>query len=134
MLKVRADGPALWRDLLAELDLIAKNLPERLSGSTAKIPTPSRGEECYEVHIDMYGVAPRLGCVRLWHVPGTDIIRGQRLVSGADAASDCTLRLCSIGGKLQLLAERRCEPMTPEAAAEYLLRPLLDFAMGGALA
>jgi hypothetical protein len=125
---VKAEGETFWSRVCDELKVVADNPPEPLQVRYHHAPSStSRHEDHCRIEIGYPCASPRFSYTDLWYVRGEDQIRYKPL-RGADSS----LRLCVVDG--DVCAVSGSEPMSAEAVAEFIARPLLEFAMPAALA
>lgn len=125
---VKAEGETFWWNVCDELKLLADNPPPRLQVRHHHGPSAtSRYEDHCRIEIGYSCASPRFSYTDLWYVRGDGQIR-YKPMRGADSS----LRLCVVDGKV--CAVGKSEPMSAEAVAEFIARPMLEYALPAALA
>lgn len=120
-MRVRAEGPAFWKALREELELIADNPPAGLWSkfSHSNFAT-SRHEDHCRVAVGCASVCPRLAHADLWFRPGDSKIRCLRTLDGAEFC----LALCVANDRICAATSAHPEPMDAEETARYIVQPM----------
>ncbi len=125
---VKAEGETFWRQVCDELKLVADNPPEPLQVRYHHAPSPtSRHEDHCRIEIGYSCASPRISYTDLWYVPGEEGIRYKQMLGAESYLRLCLVeeRICAIG---------KSGPMSAEDVAEFIAKPLIEYAMPAALA
>jgi hypothetical protein len=129
-LTIETRGREFWGELLAEFKLVAEHPPAglwaRFQHSNFAV---SRHEDHCRIEAGYLGTCPRMNYTDLWYSPGDKKIRCKTTLVGAEFP----LLLCVVDGRIRIITHTHHEPMSIEDTVRFIVEPMNDYAIKGAL-
>jgi hypothetical protein len=126
-LTIKAETPEYWRWLVKELTLGVESLSEFQMGGNV-LQRPSGLENHCRVMVQALGAIPRQTYIDLYHTVNTRVVRCSTL---GGKAFQLHFAVRPDGRGIGLVAGDDFTVMTPEQAAEYIMRPTVKWVRSG---
>jgi len=129
-LTIKAEAPEFWRQFVKELALAAEGLTDLSNLSGNILHRPSEAESHCRVSVQLFGAIARQTYTDLFHAANSLVVRCHTL---GGKAFPLHFSVRPDGRGIGLIASDGFAVMNPEKAAEYIVRPMMQWVLGSAV-